>query len=98
MPKAYWVVCYRSVSNPSALAEYAKVAAPAIQAAGGHFLIRGTPTKTHEAGLPQRTVVVQFDSLDKAVTAYESDAYKKATSIVLGAAERDLRIIEGVVE
>ena len=27
MAKAYWVVCYRSIKNPDALAAYAKLAA-----------------------------------------------------------------------
>ena len=30
MSKGYWVTFYRSVSNPSALAAYAKLAGPAI--------------------------------------------------------------------
>ena len=67
MAKAYWVVCYRSIRNPDALAAYAKIAGPAVQAGGGRFLVRGTPAKTYEGGLNQRTVVVEFDSLDKAI-------------------------------
>jgi uncharacterized protein (DUF1330 family) len=51
MSKAYWIGCYRSVSNPTALAEYAKLAGPAIQAAGGRFLARGGVAKVCEAGL-----------------------------------------------
>jgi uncharacterized protein (DUF1330 family) len=42
MAKAYWVATYRSISNPEALAAYAKLAGPAIEAAGGRFLARGT--------------------------------------------------------
>ena len=38
MAKAYWVATYRSISDPDALAGYAKLAGPAIQAAGGRFL------------------------------------------------------------
>jgi len=41
MPKGYIVTTYRSISNPDALAEYAKLAAPAMIAAGGRFLARG---------------------------------------------------------
>ena len=43
MAKAYWVATYRSVSNPDALAAYAKLAGPAIAAAGGRALARGLP-------------------------------------------------------
>src|SRR5580704_210314 len=41
MAKAYWVVTYRSIRNPDGFAAYAKLALPAIQAAGGRFLVRG---------------------------------------------------------
>ena len=63
MAKAYWVCFYRSISNPAALAEYAKLAGPAIQSGGGRFLVRGVPTKTYESGMNMRTVVTEFDSV-----------------------------------
>jgi uncharacterized protein (DUF1330 family) len=96
MAKAYWIVCYRSVSNPAALAEYAKLAGPAVQAAGGRALVRGVPAKTQEAGLQERTVVIEFESLEKAIAVYESDAYRAALRALGGGAERDFRIIEGI--
>jgi len=95
MPKAYWISCYRSVSNPTALAEYAKLAGPAIQAGGGRFLARGTPAKTYEAGLAERTVVIEFESVAQAVATHDSPAYQAALRALAGGAERDLRIIEG---
>jgi uncharacterized protein (DUF1330 family) len=58
MAKAYWVVCYRSISNPAARDEYAKLAVPAVLAAGGRFLARGNPAKTYDDGVDQRTVMV----------------------------------------
>src|SRR5882724_6959644 len=97
MAKAYWITTYHSISNPDALAAYAKIAAPALTAAGGRFLARGTAAKAMEQGLLQRTVLIEFDSLDKAVAAYNSPGYKEAL-VALGksAAERDIRIVEGV--
>jgi uncharacterized protein (DUF1330 family) len=97
MPKAYWVVSYRSIKNAEALQAYAKLAAPAIQAAGGRFIVRGTPTKTMEAGLNQRTVVVEFDSLNKALAAYDTPGYQEAIKALgAGNVERDMRVVEGV--
>jgi uncharacterized protein (DUF1330 family) len=96
MAKGYWIAFYRSISNPAALAEYAKLAGPAIQAGGGRFLSRGTPTKTFEAGLNQRSVVIEFDSVERAITTYESRAYQAALKVLEGAVERDVRILEGV--
>jgi uncharacterized protein (DUF1330 family) len=95
MAKAYWIACYRSISNPDALAEYAKVAGPALVAAGGRVLARGTAAKTYEAGLAQRTVLIEFDSIERAISAYESDGYKAALKVLGNAAERDIRIVEG---
>jgi uncharacterized protein (DUF1330 family) len=96
MAKAYWVVTYRAVKDPEKLAAYAKLAAPAIQSQGGKFLVRGTPAKTFEGGLNERTVVSEWPSLEKAIAAYESPAYKEALRALGNGVERDLRIVEGV--
>ena len=95
MAKGYWIAFYRSVSNPAALTEYAKLATPAIQAGGGRFIARGTPYRRYEAGLDQRTVVIEFDSVQRAVATYESPGYQAALKVLAGGAERDLRILEG---
>ena len=96
MPKAYMVVTYRSISNPDAVAAYAKLAGPAVQAGGGRFIVRGTPAKTYEAGMMERTVVVEYPSVAAARAVYEGAAYAKALE-ALGpsAAVRDMRIVEG---
>ena len=96
MAKAYWITLYRSISNPEALAEYAKLARPAIQAAGGRFIVRGSPSKVYEAGINERTVVIEFDSVQQAVAAHDSAGYQEALAVLGKSAERDLRIVEGV--
>jgi uncharacterized protein (DUF1330 family) len=96
VPKAYWIATYRSVKNPAALAEYAKLGAPAIRAAGGRNLVRGTPAKTLEEGLDLRTVVIEFDSVGSALAAYHSPTYQAARKVLGDAAVRDIRIVEGV--
>jgi uncharacterized protein (DUF1330 family) len=97
MPKAYWITAYHSISNPDALAEYAKIAGPALTAAGGTFLARGMPTATKEQGMMQRTVVIEFPSLEAATAAYNSSGYKKALDALgKNSAVRDIRIVEGV--
>jgi uncharacterized protein (DUF1330 family) len=96
MPKAYWISCYRSISNPAAVAEYAKLAGPALQAAGGRILARGVPAKTFESGCQERTVIIEFESAERAIAAYESAAYQVALRALDGAAERDIRIVEGL--
>jgi uncharacterized protein (DUF1330 family) len=95
MAKAYWIAFYREVRQPEALAAYAKLAGPALGAAGGRMLARGMPADVHEAGLVQRTVLIEFDSLEKARAAYESPAYREALAVLGDAAVRDIRFIEG---
>jgi uncharacterized protein (DUF1330 family) len=95
MAKAYWVATYRSISNPEALAGYAKLAGPAIAAAGGRFLARGTAVKAYEAGLLQRVVIIEFDSVEKAAAAHDSTAYQAALEVLGKGADRDMRIVEG---
>ena len=70
MAKTYWIGTYRAVTNPDKLAAYAQLAGPAITAGGGTFIVRGTPAKTYEAGLNQRTVVIESDSLAQATAAH----------------------------
>jgi uncharacterized protein (DUF1330 family) len=96
MAKAYWVVTYRSISNPDQFAEYAKVAPPAIQAAGGRFIARGMPARVYEGGLQQRVVLIEFDSLQQATAAHDTPGYQAALKTLGNACERDIRIVEGV--
>ena len=96
MAKAYWVATYRSIKNPDALAAYAKLAGPALQAAGARFLARGTPAVAFELGLKERVVLIEFDSVEQATAAYNSPAYAAAHKLLEGAVERDIRIVEAV--
>ena len=96
MPKAYWVSSYRSISNPDAVAAYAKLAGPALAAAGARFLARGVAAQVYEAGIKQRIVIAEFDSVAAAIAAHDSPAYQEALRVFNNAAERDFRIVEGL--
>ena len=94
--KAYWITFYRSISDPDALAAYAALAVPAIEAGGGRILARGLAAHAYEGGLRERTILVEFDSLEQARRTYEGSAYQAAVAKLKGAVERDLRLIEGL--
>jgi uncharacterized protein (DUF1330 family) len=96
MAKAYWITAYRAVRDPKALAAYAKLALPALEAAGGRFLVRGMPARVYEGGLEQRTVLIEFDDVAQAIAAHESPAYQEALRALGNGADRDMRIVEGV--
>lgn len=94
MPKAYWISTYLSVSNTDKLAAYAQLAGPAITAGGGRFLARGLPVQVYEAGLQQRTVLIEFDSAAQATATHDSPAYQAALDALGDGAEREIRIVE----
>ena len=97
MAKGYWVVTYHKINNQEAFQAYAKLAAPAIIAAGGKYLIRGAPAQVHEKGMNQRVVVSEFPSLKAAIAAHDAPGYQAALKeLKPGWGERDMRIVEGI--
>ena len=96
MSRAYWISAYRAVKHPDKLAAYAALAGPAITAGGGRFLARGEPAKVYENGLKQRTVLIEFDSVEQAIATYDSPAYQVALAALGDGADREIRIVEGV--
>src|SRR3954454_17698619 len=96
MPKGYWVSAYRTLSDPEKLAAYNELAGPAVKAGGGRTLVRGGRVVAHDAGIAERTVLVEFDSFEQAVAAHESAAYQEALVALSDGVERDFRIVEGI--
>ena len=96
MAKGYWINVFRSIKDPDKVDAYRKLAAPVMQASGGRFLVRGDPTKVYEAGLMQRVVVIEFDSVAQAIAVHDSPGYQAALKALGNGAERDLRIVEGL--
>jgi len=96
MAKAYWISAYRTIRDPQALAAYAKLAGPALVAAGGRFLARSAPAHVYEGGLDQRIVLIEFDSVAQAIAAHDSPGYQQALRALGNGADRDIRIVEGV--
>jgi len=96
MAKAYWIACYHKITDPTKLSNYAKLAAPAIEAGGGRFLARGMAAKAYEQGKLERTVLIEFDSVEQAAAVHDSAAYQAALAALDGGAVRDMRIVPGM--
>lgn len=93
---AYWNCLYREITDEAKVAAYARLAGPALEAAGGTFLARGLPAQTYEAGVSSRSVLVEFPSVEAARAAHDSPAYQEALAALDGGAVRDLRILPAV--
>jgi uncharacterized protein (DUF1330 family) len=96
LPKAYWINTFRSVTDAEKLARYVELAGPAMTASGGRFLARGTPAAAFEAGVMERTIIIEFDSVEQALATYAGPAYQAALGALGDGAVRDIRIMEGL--
>ena len=96
MAKAYWINTVRSISDPQKVADYAAIAGPVIEAGGGRFIVRGQPAHVFGAGIMERTVVIEFDSIEQALAVHDGPDYQEALRVLGDGAVRDLRFVEGV--
>lgn len=96
MPKAYWVSIYKKINDEAKVAAYAKLAGPALTAAGGKFLARGMPAQVYELGIQQRTVLIEFESVAAAKAAHDSPGYTEALRALDNGCDREIRIMEAV--
>ena len=96
MAKAYWIAFYREILDQDKLAAYGKIAVPAIVAGGGKVLARGQAAFAFEAGLKERTVLIEFPDMQAALATHDSPAYQEALAVLGDGAVRDLRFAEGV--
>ena len=96
MAKGYWLSTYSEIRDPDKIAAYAKLASPAIIAGGGRFLARGNPVKVYENGVMSRTVLIEFESVEQAIETHDGPGYQAALAVLGDAADREIRIIEGL--
>jgi uncharacterized protein (DUF1330 family) len=93
---AYWISVYKEIVDEDKVAAYAELAGPALTAAGGTFLARGTPRQTYESGEATPTVLIEFESVEAAQAAHDSAAYQEALAALDDGAVRDMRILQGL--
>ena len=96
MAKGYMISAHRSAADPEKAAAYRELAIPALVSKGGKFLSAGGKVVAKENGLKERTILIEFESFEAAVDAYESEAYQRALKLLCGGADRDVRLFEGV--
>ena len=96
MAKGYWVSSYKKIINDKDFMAYAKLSQKTVAERGGRFLVRGGEVRAFQDGIVERTVIVEFNSFDEAVSAYGCTTYKEALRFLEDAAIRDFRIVEGV--
>ena len=92
---AYWMVrCH--VVDSDQYTKYIQLAGPAIETHGGRFLVRGGEQIEVEGSSYERTVLVEFDSLEQAHACYLSEEYQAAFKVQQQAADRLVVLVEGI--
>lgn len=94
--KVYTIAFYGEIADEAALQAYAKLAAPAVMAAGAKYLARGEPVAIYEKGLRARVTLLEWDSLEAAEALYSNPAYLAALEKLGPGVQRDIRIIPAI--
>lgn len=93
---AAYIIVEVSITDPIEYEEYKKMTPAAVAAYDGQFIVRGGQTETLEGDWqPERIVVLQFPTVERAKEWWNSDIYSKAKEIRHRAAKTKMIIVEG---
>ena len=96
MANAYLVGIYNKIIDQEKLQKYAADALPAMMANGGKKALARSTNITQIEGIPpERAVILEFESVEAAQNAYNSEDYQAALKKLDGGADRFLFVIEG---
>ena len=96
MPKGYFVSAHRREADSEKRAAYLKLAGPALQKYKGKMLASTNKIKVFENGKVEQTVIIEFESYQKAADFIDSEEYQTALKALDGGADRDCRVFEGI--
>ena len=96
MPNAYLVGIYNKIIDKEKLQKYAVDALPAMMANGAKKALARSANITQLEGIPpERVVIFEFESVEAAKNAYNSEDYQAALKKLDGGADRFLFVLEG---
>ena len=92
-----YVVIEIIIKNPEGYKEYKRLAPPTIAAYGGKYLARGGKAENLEGDWqPNRIVILEFESVEKAKQWLFSDEYQEAKALRHKYATSNTIVVEGV--
>ena len=94
---AYYIVDLE-VTDAGEFEEYRRLVAPMVANYGGRYVVRGGALETVEGDWsPNRLVILEFDSMERLKSWYESDEYRPVKAIRHRSAISKAVIMEGIV-
>lgn len=92
-----YVIVDIDVYDPVGYEEYKKLAPPAVSLYGGKYIARGGRTEVLEGNwLPNRLVILEFESIGQAKKWLNSVEYSEAREMRHRTAKSNMVVIEGV--
>ncbi len=92
-----YIVYQADVHDPEQYAAYIAAAGPAVQAAGGTYLVRGGEVAVLEGEPPQgRTVLIEFPNKEQALSFFRSAEYAQIRQLRVNAANARAYVVNGV--
>lgn len=86
-----------TVTDQERYEDYKKLAPPAIAAYGGKYVVRGGKSEKLEGNWePNRIVILQFESTEKAKEFINSPEYREARALRHETASSNMIVVEGL--
>jgi uncharacterized protein (DUF1330 family) len=93
-----YVIVDIQVHDPVKFEEYKKQAPASIAAYGGKYLARGGASETLDGTwAPERVVLLEFPSMDRAREWYNSEKYAEAIRLRHASATSQFLLVEGLL-
>ena len=93
---AAYVIANITVTDPVRYEDYRRLVAPTLQNYGGRFIARGGTIEVLEGDWqPNRLVIVEFPSVERARAWWHSPEYSEAKAIRQATSDGTLLILEG---
>lgn len=93
---AAYIIVDVKVTNPEVYQNYTKLVPATVEAYGGKFIVRGGKTETLEGDWqPNRVVVLEFESVEKAKAWWNSGEYREPKALRHSAAQAQMIVVEG---
>lgn len=94
-----YVIVEIEIEDPALYEDYKKLTPASISAYGGKFIVRGAKTQSLEGDWnPQRLVVLEFPSVERATEWWSSPQYTEAKEIRQRAAKTKMLVVQGYDE
>jgi len=92
-----YIIVEVSITDHIEYEEYKKLVPATIAAYNGRFVVRGAKTESLEGNWePERIVILEFPSVERAKQWWSSDEYSKAKEIRQRTATTKMLVVEGL--